>query len=282
MSSGHPLTPEVKAHTRRELVVNSHNKGSVQDWRTQSGGVVHDSDNVHTVKFNGWYRANNPNQHADDFDSSSNPKVLGHMTVKWGRGNNAVYSDYRGGGDKGIVSLPPGVIDKRNDKELTEYPYKALDARRHTPSEHAKELVGRINNTNDIFRHNARMAMRVAVSTSEFTQLNQTLRVMEEQGNYGLLKEMDGRDGQRMARCMSPIEVLAGIKDPSFTFSDTAVNPHDYMQEFAAHFPESTSRLQYRGYSGKRVIGSEGQRQRIDVGKKRSNRPIINTNGGYR
>jgi hypothetical protein len=270
-----------KARKREELVVNSHQAQKPQVWRTQNGESVDDTGEFGTIKFNGWYKTNSPElPHSPPLKS-----VLGHMTVKWGRGNDAVYSDWRAASEeaKGQVKLPDSVLDKRTMQPLGKSDFQELAAMRHTPSDHAKQLVGRLNNNNQKFRHNARYAMRVRINPDELQTLNMHMQNLEESGNYGLFKEMD-KPEQRMARCMSPIELLAKIKDPSFEFSKNAVNPHEFMQEFAQKFPESTSKLHYRAYSGNGT--SEGTiRERIDPSAirqdYRTNRPTVDVGSGY-
>lgn len=270
-----PKSESSKAPDRADLVRDSYkSKTAPQSWRTRAGERVTDDRNTHTLKFNGWFKT-------EDFDSKTPMKgTLGHMTVKWGRGNDALYTDYRGGADqKAPVRLEPPIVDKRDpQKVIAEAFPKDLQALTHTPSGHAKSLVGRTNDSNDKFRHNARFAMRVKVTPDELERLQTELSSMERQGNYGLFKEMD-TEQKRMVRCMTPIEALAKIKNPEFKFSEHAIHPHQYMEEFAKAFPESTSKAHFRAYSGASVgeLNPPGERMRVDPSsqKRVPRRPVV-------
>lgn len=252
---------ELKSMSRERLVSTSHELSDPPAaWRTRNRQKVVDGADAHTLKFNGWYKTADPKSR----ELEPMPKTLGHMTVKWGRGNNALYSDYRGGKSKETIKLDPPVRDKRDNSLISEKESQHLDFKTHTPSEHATSLVGRINDTNTNFRHNVRYAMRVNVSTDELGKLHSELSEMEKAGNYGLLKEMDS-ESKRMMRCMTPIEVLAKIKDPTFKFSEGAIHPHQYMEEFANRFPDVASERHFRAYSGKSLEESPEERSRIDA-----------------
>ncbi len=272
---------------RAEFVLRSHlQKAKPQSWRTKTGELVEDNSETHTIKFNGWCKVVDPeNGNYTPIDTA-----VGHMTVKWGRGDDAVYTDYRAGNcSVGIIELH-GFVDKRilpkNQQSVEAPPTKCkvykLDVQIHKPTEHAERLAGRLSVDNNTFRSNARFFIRVKVSTEEFIQFQEKLAEIEEKALYGMYKEMQDSEFL-VARCITPLEVLAEIIDPDFQFNQTAINPHNYMSEFADHFPDRTSKMHFRAYSGEELQGNKlSLRERVDPSAGSARRQRINIGQGYR
>lgn len=259
------------AKIRADKVERAH-ASSPQTWRSVAGGRLRDTEDLYTLKFTAWHHVKG------DGEPSSR---WGHMTVKWGRGNDAVYTDYRSGGPKADFAEPIELVDKTSASGAVRpvSGYDALVPGLHTPTEHATRFTGRPHFFKGSFRgekHNARRTMRVQVTREEFTALNESLMRAESEQNYSAFREADGHEGKRMLRCMSPLEHLAAIK--GMEFGGDVTQPRDYMAAFQERFPEVSSRIHKRTYGDPT---GEGTRVRTDSGAGRSRRPVVKMDTDY-
>jgi hypothetical protein len=159
---------------------------------------------LHDLKFVTW-------------KNTSNANVLPHMTVKFGRGDQGRYEDFRQGSSVIEGSPKVSAVNQVTNK-LEAKPYWKLGYGSHAPEEHRDRFLGRPlpPSQGAGLRYDAYDRMRVKVTTTELRNLRALIDERRRAGRFHLYGEASdpntANSDPMTTRCMTPLEELSKMR----------------------------------------------------------------------
>lgn len=190
---------------------------------------------MHRLKFVTWKHS------GKSIPRENLPPIPGqqHMTVKFGRGEEGHYEDFRqGSAEIPDDRLAPVSAVNKITGQLENKRYWKLAHGTHTPAEHHRRFSARKGFKGagaTPYRHDTYDSLQVHVSSNERRKIQQRIAQRRRQGVFHLYGEAPHPD---LTRCMTPLEQLAQMRGQE-------VNgfPTEIAEQFQAKNPETARAL---------------------------------------
>ncbi len=190
---------------------------------------------MHRMKFVTWKHSAKP------IPRGHLPPIPGqqHMTVKFGRGEEGHYEDFRQGSAKIPTDTLPAVteVDRRTQAPTT-LPYWKLAHGTHTPAEHHRRFSARKGLTaggSTPYRHDSFDSLQVHVTSNERRKMQQGIAQRKREGVFHMFNEAPHPN---LTRCMTPLEQLARMRGQRISGF-----PSEIAEQFEHQNPETARTL---------------------------------------